>query len=158
MLLAGCPAPVQQITAADPRPELLRQLDGAWVMEGTIRDKPVMYNLQVQSTLQGRFSELHMIDTAFPPQYEARVFIGYDSDSRSIYTHWLDLFGAGASVPHGEGYINGDTLLFVVPYPGRPFRDVFVLDRRQLRWDFLIESSSDSVQWEQFARYTIRRR
>ncbi len=40
-----------------------------------------------------------MIDASSPPQYEADVFIGFDTKAKDYIAHWLDNFGApGARV------------------------------------------------------------
>ena len=60
---------------ADARPELLKALDGHWVMKGDVMGESVTYSLVAGPALQGRFTELRMQDVQDPPQYEARVFI-----------------------------------------------------------------------------------
>ena len=84
MLLVGMPfaARAQDIVVReDPRPPLLRQLDGEWSMTGDVLGKPVSYLLVAGPTLRARFSELHMRDVSDPPQYEARVFLGVDEET-----------------------------------------------------------------------------
>lgn len=61
-----------------------------------------------------------------PPQYEARVLIGYDAESETVIAHWLDSFGAKYSVPRGTGTVSGNTIQFTVPYENGPFLDTFV--------------------------------
>lgn|GEM_PF-3009710 len=51
------------------------------------------------------------------------MFIGYDAESQTIIAHWLDSFGARYSTPHGTGSITGNTIQFIIPYKGSPFKD-----------------------------------
>ena len=151
-------ARAQEITLReDPRPPLLKQLDGEWLMKGDVLGKQVAYQLVAGPTLRARFTELHMRDTAQPPQYEARVFIGIDEESGDVIVHWMDDFGARYSIPHGTGRIDGSILQFTFPYADGPFRDTFEFDQRNGTWHFRIESGQPDGSWKHFARYEIRR-
>jgi hypothetical protein len=157
---ASSPAPALPTPpgrAADPRPELLRQLDGRWVMQGDVLDKPVTYDLSVQPVLDAAFSELHMRDSHVPSEYEARVFIGVDPDDGTVIAHWLDNSGARYSIPHGTGRIEGETLRFIIPYPEGAFRDTLRRDPHAGTWTFDIEAARPDGSWAHFARYTLRR-
>ena len=150
-LAAEPPAPV------DARPELLRALDGRWVMNGDVMGEPVTYSLVAGPTLQGRFTELHMTDVQDPPQYEARVFIGVAPDDGTVIAHWMDSFGAKFSVPHGTGAIKGDSVEFTIAYADGPFRDTLTYDQEAGAWTLVIEALQPGGAWRHFARYDIRR-
>jgi hypothetical protein len=157
-LMPPLAVPAQEITLReDPRPPLLKQLDGEWLMKGDVLGKPVTYVLAAGPTLRARFTELHMRDTAEPPQYEARVFVGFDAESGDVIVHWMDDFGARYSIPHGTGRIDGSTLQFTFPYADGPFRDTFEFDQRNGTWHFRIEAGQPDGSWKHFARYEIRR-
>jgi hypothetical protein len=158
LLAPALPGQAQVITLhEDPRPALLKQLDGEWVMKGDVLGKKVTYLLVAGPTLQASFTELHMLDVADPPQYEARVFLGFDAESGDLIAHWLDAFGARFSIPHGTGRIDGSTLQFTLPYSDGPFRDTFEFDQRNGSWNLRIESGQPDGSWKHFARYEIRR-
>ena len=159
LIAAACAAAVAPLWAAEPaavRSPLLAALDGRWRMVGDVMGKPVQYDLQAGPTLQGTFTELHMNDVQVPSKYEARVFIGVDRDGQVI-AHWLDSFGAKASVPHGTGTVTGDTLVFNIPYPRGQFRDTLVYQRDTDTWTLAIEAARPDGTWQHFARYDIRR-
>lgn len=161
MLLLAAPlaAGAQDIVLReDPRPALLKQLDGEWLMEGDVLGAPVTYRLVAGPTLRARFTELHMRDVADPPQYEARVFLGFDAESGELIAHWMDDFGARYSIPHGTGRIDGSVLQFTIPYADGPFRDTFEFDQRNGTWHFRIEAGQPDGSWKHFARYEVRRR
>ncbi len=142
----------------DFRPSILKQLDGEWIAKGKVMGNDVEYNLRVSPVLNFTFSELHMIDVSNPPQYEAMVFIGYDTTSKKIISHWLDSFGPTFSIPHGTGKIDNNTIEFTIPYADGTFRDRIILNEREKTWSLLIESFKDSTSWNTFAEYTITKK
>lgn len=161
MLLVMPPLAVQAqsiVLRDDPRPPLLKQLDGEWIMKGDVLGKPVEYLLVAGPTLRARFTELHMRDLAEPPQYEARVFLGVDAENGDLIAHWMDDFGARYSIPHGTGRIEGATLQFTFPYADGPFRDTFEFVPSNGTWSFRIEAGQPDGSWKHFARYEIRRK
>lgn len=146
-----------QAAIAGKRPALLASLDGNWIMVGDVRGKSVKYKLTVQPVLRGTFTELHMTDAQEPPEYEARLFIGYDQESGQVIAHWLDVFGAKGSIPHGTGRITGNTIEFTIPYKDGPFRDTLRYDPATGKWRFTIEASDGTGEWKHFAAYDIQR-
>jgi len=158
--LLAMPAPIHaQATAAggDVRPEILRQLDGAWTMTGDVRGKPVTYRMVARPALHGTFTELRMQDVQVPAQYEAAVFVGYDAASKTIIAHWMDSFGAKYSVPHGSGDITGNVVTFTIPYPSGPFRNTWRFDPASATWQFALEAAQPDGSWKHFASYALRR-
>lgn len=71
-------------STCDARPDLLRRLDGKWTATGDVRGKPVRYHVSAGPALHGRFTEIAMEDVQVPPQYEARLFIGFDEESQAV--------------------------------------------------------------------------
>jgi len=145
--------PVPPNTAAD---RLLDRLLGSWRLTGTVRGDSVTYHGVARRTLQDRFVELHLLDAATPPGYEARIAIGADTTRGGILAHWLDSFGAAYSVPAGSGSVRGDTLQFTIAYRDAPFRDTFVFTAGGT-WTLHIESRDPRGRWRTFARYDARR-
>lgn len=144
--------------AADARPDLLRKLDGNWVMNGDVLGKPVSYRMVATPALQGHFVEMRMRDVQVPAQYEATVFLGYDDESKTVIAHWMDNHGARHSIPHATGRIDGNTIQFTFAYAGGPFRDTFSYDPATASWRFVLESGRPDGTWKHFARYDVRRR
>jgi hypothetical protein len=137
------------------RPAVLRALDGTWVMSGDVMGKPVTYRMVAGPTLQGAFTELHMNDVQVPSQYEARVFIGYDPESRTVIVHWMDSFGAKYSIPHGAGRVTDNSIQFTIPYPGGSFRDTFTYNPASETWIFALDAKQPNGTWKHFARYRV---
>jgi hypothetical protein len=154
----GCTsAPPSQPSHLETRPALLAALDGNWIMVGDVRGEPVRYRLTVKPILARTFTELHMTDVQVPPEYEARVFLGHDEKSGQVIAHWLDVFGAKGSIPHGTGHMTADSIEFTVPYPDGPFRDTLTFDAATGKWRFTIEASDGPGKWKHFAAYEIER-
>jgi hypothetical protein len=143
-------------TSIDNRPSILRKLDGNWVATGDVSGKPVQYDVMAASALQGQFTEISMRDVQIPSQYEARIFIGFDSDSNQIIAHWMDNFGAQYSIPHGIGSISGNTIEFIVPYPDSSFKDRFEYSEEDDSWALEITAQQPNGTWKHFAKYSFK--
>lgn len=134
LLAAGCVHAQSLPNATGARPEILKALDGNWIMSGDVMGKPVTYTLVAGPTLQGTFTEMHMTDVQVPSEYEGRVFIGYDPASKSVIANWMDSFGATYSIPHGTGHMTGNTIEFTIPYKDGPFRDTLTYSPEKASW------------------------
>jgi hypothetical protein len=150
---AAKPVHAQTRAAAD---SLLQKLTGRWLMTGDVMAEAVTHDLAGRRVLDGQFVELHIVDRGTPPGYEARVFIGADSLGNFV-AHWLDSFGAAASIPHATGRMRGDTMVLIFPYASGNFRDTFTYDRARDTWHFLLESESVDSGWRKFAEYRVTR-
>ena len=157
MLLAAGAVCAEDHPKIPERPATLQALDGNWMMSGDVMGKPVTHRMTAGPALQGAFTEVHMDDTQVPSEYEARVLIGYDAESKIVIVHWIDSFGAKYSIPHGTGTVTDNTLQFIIPYESGPFRDTFTYDSVTDTWLFVLEASQPDGQWKHFARYTVRR-
>ena len=124
LLLAVClPA-----AAAAPEPtHLLATLAGDWDLAGTVLGKPAHYRAQGRWVLHGGWLEFSMVDLATPPDYEARVFIGYDAKAGDYVAHWLDRFGAAGARVTATGSGQDGTLVLLFPYAEGAFRDTLSL-------------------------------
>jgi hypothetical protein len=93
-----------------------------------------------------------------PSKYEAAVFLGYDTETKTVIVHWMDRFGAKASIPHATGHIAGNTVQFIFPYKGGQFRDTFSYSPETSTWDFLLESGQPDGSWKKFVSYVVKRK
>lgn len=157
LLATGCANEKHLLRSADTRPDILKALDGRWTMTGDVMGKPVTYAMTASSVLESTFTEFHMSDVQVPSEYEARVFLGHDSDSGAIIVHWMDSFGAKYSVPHGMGKIVGNSIRFTIPYATGTFRDTLTYDPADRSWMLSIEAANPDETWKHFASYELRR-
>jgi len=137
--------------------ELLQKLVGDWAVSRRIRGTVVTNSLHADWVLLHQFVELHMKDTAEPPQYEARVLVGYDAAAQRYVAHWCDSFGAQASSV-GYGKRSGNTIDFAFAYPEGPFHNRFTWDPSAGTWRFLMEAEGKDGARRFFAEDTARKR
>ena len=135
---------------------LLSRLEGRWQMVGVVQGDSVKSTLEAERALDHRFVVLRMRDEQIPPRYEAHVYVGVDS--ARVIAHWMDVFGAGSSIPHATGAVVGDTLTLHFAYASGDFRDILTYDRARDTWRFLLESADGRGGWTRFAEYRVRRR
>lgn len=147
--------PVRAIAANEGLPSLLASLGGQWRMEGDVRGKPVVYRLEGEAVLAGKFIELHMTDVG--GHYEARVFIGENPKSGEIIAHWLDIFGAAYSIPTATGRIDGNCVTFTFAYADGPMKDVLVYRPGEDVWTLDMQEGTADGGWRHFAAYRIAR-
>jgi len=136
----------------------LDNLQGSWLMDGTLGGKPVRYLADGQRVLSGGFLKLHMVDVGSPPQYEAELFIGFDPKADDFVAHWLDQFGAAGARVVASGTRQGQRLVLHFPYAEGAFRDTFVWRPASTSWTLLLESQRADGTWAAFASYTLTRR
>lgn len=156
ILMAAGALNAQEHPKIPDRPAVLKALDGEWVMSGDVMGEPVTYRMVAGPTLQGAFTEIHMNDVQVPSQYEARVLVGYDAESETVITHWMDSFGAKYSIPHGTGTVSESTIEFTIPYEKGAFRDTFTYNPETDTWLFVLEVAQPEGKWKHFARYAVR--
>ncbi|RME29979.1 MAG: DUF1579 domain-containing protein [Candidatus Zixiibacteriota bacterium] len=136
---------------------MLSSLVGKWRMVGQVMKKDVEYRAEGKWILNKQFLRFSMVDVQEPPQYEAQVFIGYDSSGENYIVHWLDTFGGAYSTTLGTGKVQPDSIELLFPYEGKPFRDIITLDKDKKAGRFLIEYLAEDGEWQEFARYTLQR-
>jgi hypothetical protein len=157
LMAASLANAAESVSANDERPGILKALDGDWVMSGDVMGRPVTYRMVATPALQGMFTEMRMKDVQVPAKYEAAVFLGYDADSQTVIVHWMDRFGAKASIPHAIGHIAGNTVQFIFPYNSGKLRDTLTYNPETSSWVFKLESAQPDGSWKHFARYTVKR-
>src|SRR5262249_22588834 len=140
------------------RDDLLDNLVGKWIVTRKIRGKEVQNTLEAEWVLNHQFLELHMKDTASPPDYEAKVFMGYDSTSERYVAHWIDVYGGRFSETLAYGRRDGDSILLSFEYPDGPFHNKLIWNAPMKTWTFMMERKNASGQWVPFAQDSLRHR
>ena len=135
----------------------LNALKGPWIMRGLLGGKPVTYRASGKPVLKGAWLQLHMVDASNPPQYQAEVFICYDSNAHDYVVHWLDQFGAAGARVVATGMREGQRLVVTFPYAEGAFRDTFTRDPGAGTWTLLLESQDQRGAWSIFASYKLTR-
>lgn len=138
-VLTGCANPGPSAAPSYAKPplhdEFLDHLVGEWRIERSARGRTLENTMTARWVLQHQFVEVHMIDPASPPQYEATVHIGFDPAKSRYVAHWCDNFGAGLSSV-GSGTRNGDSVEFRFEYDDGPFFNTFTWHPDDHSWTF----------------------
>ena len=135
---------------------LIEHLAGSWRLTRRMRDREVENTVSATWVLERRFLQVHMTDTADPPDYEAIVMVGRnDADGRYV-AYWCDTFGGRFSAA-GAGTRSGDAVEFVFQYPEGPFFNTFTRDPATGTWTFRMETPGDGGTRALFAEDTLRR-
>ena len=113
---------------------LLEKLEGSWKATGTIGGDPVTYTITGSWELKHQFFVLSFNDTAAKPQYNARVYIGYNCEQKKYVVHWLDTFGGPFSETLGYGIKKDNDIEFSFNYPEGQFINKFSYDPATGSW------------------------
>ncbi len=138
------------------RDPFMEKLAGDWKLTRAIRGKLVENRVKAEWVLNHQFLELHMMDVAEPPAYEAIVLIGYMHADKKYVIHWCDTFGGKLSAV-GYGERHGDAIGFVFQYPDGPFYNTFSWDEKTGVWTSRMESQDSEGKRVLFAVDTLRR-
>ncbi len=136
--------------------EFIEQLNGDWKLTRKIRGKEVMNKLHAEWVLNHQFLQLHMVDVAEPPTYEALVLIGYSHADKQYVAHWCDTFGGKFSAV-GRGKRTNDQIEFEFSYPDGPFFNTFIWDPKAQEWTFRMENQGPDGRRRLFAEDHLRR-
>lgn len=132
----------------------LDDLTGAWTMTGHVMGDSVRYDAHGKWTLNHQFLRFRMEDVNSPPEYVARVYIGYDREDQEYVAHWLDSSGGRPSETLGYGEREGRAVEFKFDYPDGPFRTTFE-KRTGQAWHVLMRTKGEDGDWSTFAEYDV---
>ncbi len=135
----------------------IENLVGNWKLTRKIRGTQVGNTVKVKWVLNHQFLQLHMIDTASPPVYEALVLIGYSYADQHYVIHWCDNYG-GKFSSLGYGKRSGDAIEFEFKDPDGSFFNTFIWHPKTKGWTFRMESQGKDGKRVLFAEDTLRRR
>jgi hypothetical protein len=146
--LAGAPSPDDLY---------LDDLRGPWIMQGTFGDKAFKYDAVGKRVLSSTWLQIHIVDAANPPKYQAVVFLGYDHEAGIFIVHWIDTWGAAGARVVATGHRDGERLVIVFPYAAGTLRDTFQRDRSSRIWTVLVESQEKDGTWSAFGNFRLTR-
>ena len=145
------PSDGRDVKFEDP---LFDKLVGNWRVVRKFGDGRTAENtVRVGWVLNHQFLELHYLDVATPPQYEAMAFIGFDHKMSRYVLHWLDIFGGRASEVIGYGTLDeaAHSLYFTFNTPdGGQFMNVYAFDPATKNWTSVMRQKSKGP-WSLFA-------
>jgi len=144
------PSDGRDVKFEDP---LLDKLVGHWRVVRKFGDGRTAENtVRVGWVLNHQFLELHYLDVATPPQYEAMAFIGFDHKMSRYVLHWLDVFGGRASEVIGYGTLDeaAHSIYFTFSNPDGQFMNVYAFDPATKNWTSVMRQKSKGP-WSLFA-------
>lgn len=153
IFLLSFPAAAQEPDAPLQDP-FLDDMVGTWTMTGHVMGDSVEYDATGTWVLNHQFLRLRMEDVNTPPEYVARVFIGYDGKNKEYVAHWLDSSGGRSSKTLGYGQLEDNAIEFRFDYPEGPFRTTFeqIGDNT---WHIRMRSKGDNGSWSAFADFEM---
>jgi Protein of unknown function (DUF1579) len=116
---------------------LLDNLVGDWQVARKFSDgRQAECSLHVEWVLNHQFLELHYRPLISPPDYEARVFIGFDPKAQRYIVHWLDVSGGIPSKILASGTLDeaAHTIYFQWSYPDSQLINAFAFDPASKTW------------------------
>jgi hypothetical protein len=134
----------------------IANLAGDWELTRSIRGKTITNKVKAEWVLNHQFLQLHMIDVATPPGYEAIVLIGYSHADHEYIAHWTDVFGGKYSAM-GRGRLVGNSIEFVFQYDDGPFYNTFTWNADDRSWTFNMQNADKSGKRTPFATDVLRR-
>ncbi len=137
--------------------DLIENLAGDWKLTRKFRGKEVTNTVSAKWVLNHQFLELHMVDVADPPEYEAIVLIGYSYSDKEYVAHCCDTFGGKYSAI-GKGKRAGEKIEFAFQYPDGPFFNTISWDAKAKEWTCRLENSSKDGKRLVFAEDRLRRK
>jgi|SRR5437588_6255133 len=131
---------------------LLDHLVGDWHVTRQFGSGRMAENtVHAEWVLNHQFLELHYLDVARPPKYEAMVFIGYDTNQKRYVCHWIDVFGGGFSgLAEGKLDQAGHAIEFTFKNPDGKFTNRFTFDPESQNWTSLMRQEAQA-EWKLFA-------
>ena len=152
LLIFATPVDAQD-TEGPLQDAFLDGLAGAWSMNGHVMGDSVTYDANGTWVLNHQFLRFRMEDVHSPPEYVARVFVGYDPKEEEYVAHWLDSSGGRPSKTLGYGERENGALTFTFEYPDGPFRTTFEATS-DTTWHIHMRSKADG-KWSTFAEYDV---
>jgi hypothetical protein len=145
------------VARADPPPSLqdrfLDNLVGDWSVERKMgrNGRIVQTSIHCEWVLNHQFIEFHYGSADPKPEYEAFVFIGFDTSAKNYVCHWVDVFGATYSA---LGYGKMDDKLLALEFKFLPkdgeLTNKFSFDPQTKTWTSLIRQT-EKGEWKTFA-------
>jgi hypothetical protein len=146
--------------AAPFQDTLLEKMTGKWVMAGTIDNKPTTHDISVEWVLDHLYLQIKEVSREKKAdgsaEYQAIVYIGWDSKLNKYSCLWLDNTGGSGLNPGAYGYAErlDDKIPFLFKIAGTNFHTTFMYDKSSDTWQWLMDGEVNG-KLEPFARVTL---
>ena len=137
--------------------EVLNNLAGDWTLSRKMHGQNSLSTVHAEWVLNHQFLFIHMKEQSNPSQYEARVYIGYDTVNKRYIVHWIDMFGGRVSETLGYGNREGNSIKLEFNYPDGLFHNTMTWHPESKSWTTLLEQKDQKGKWSVFAEEVLRR-
>ena len=137
--------------------EVLNNLAGDWTLSRKMHGQDSLSTVHAEWVLNHQFLFIHMKERSNPSQYEARVYIGYDTVNNKYIVHWIDMFGGRVSETLGYGNREGNSIKLEFNYPDGLFHNTLTWHPETKSWTTLLEQKDEKGKWSIFAEEVLRR-
>jgi len=146
---------------ADWPDEFVKQLEGAWKLEGAVMGNKAHHDVQADWVLNHQFLRIEEKTSPEAPaaerRYESIWYLCYDSTSERYVLHLMDTYGARFSETIGYGTRDGNQIKFVFEYPDGPFHTTYRWNPQEKSWQWLMEQKDKNGKWAPFADLKLTR-
>lgn len=161
LALVLCVSPPIELHAQEPNKpfedEALNNLAGDWKLTRKMHGQTSVSSVHAEWVLNHQFLFIHMKEQSNPSQYEARIYIGYDSTSTNYVVHWIDMFGGRVSETLGHGTREGNSIKLEFNYPDGLFHNTLTWHPDTKGWTTLLEQKDANGKWSIFAEEVLHR-
>lgn len=134
----------------------MENLAGEWDLTRSIRGQTIKNTVKAEWVLNHQFLQVHMVDAAVPPAYEAIILIGYSHADHRYVAHWCDVYGGKYSAI-GYGTLAGNKVEFAFQYDDGPFYNQFIWNPADKSWTFKMENADKKGHRTPFATDVLHR-
>ena len=141
VVLGAVFAYAQQPTFHD---QLLDQMAGNWLLQGTIAGKETTHDIVAEWVLGHQYLRIHEVsrekDTHGQPDYEAMVFVGWYQPSAEYVCAWLDTYGGMDDTTIGHAKRDGNEIHFHFKGKDGVFHTRFIYYPEAQNWEWRMDS------------------
>lgn len=161
IVLLSLPALAKPQTFRDP---LLDHMVGTWVLKGTIAGKQTTHDVKCGWVLGHQYVRFREVsrekNAAGQAEYEAIVFIGWDTALGQYACLWLDNSGGGGLTGQAIGHARrgGDEIAFLFRgQDGSLFHTTFAYNKSGDAWEWRMDGEKGGKR-QPFARVKLTRK
>jgi hypothetical protein len=162
-MAAGSSDPKHSAAIAETHPNLLKRLVGNWVLKGELAGKQTVHDVLASWVLNDRYVRLDEVsrdlDGHGRSAYEASIYIGWESHTRTYTCIWLDstAVDAGGGSCAARPVPNQFPFLFMDKAGTVIFANTFVYNPSTDQWEWQLDEVSKGKR-APFGRVVLSRR
>lgn len=159
MMLLSVAAMAQQAPVNSP---LLDHLAGHWVMRGSIAGRPTTHDVSAKWVMVHHYLQIREVsrekDSKGQPQYEATIYIAWNTKPAHYSCVWLDVYGGLSLASIGTAVPRSNELPFVFKDDKgeSTFTNDFLYDAKGHFWEWRMDNVEKGVA-KPFARVKLTR-